>query len=327
MSPFAISRSDEQLAALRRGTVVVRVRPAVFRIVGSGALDCLQGLLTNDLAAPGVDRLVYGALLTPKGMIVADYFVCRTAEGFVLVAAPEAHGPSLELFRRQIPPRLARVTDLTGTWEALLVLGDAADARLDALQPGLAATEPGTVRRLGDSGALVARGTPASPFEALVAGPVDAVDAAAATLVTAGAQLGDVEDAEAARILAGWPRLGAEIGERTLPQEVRYDEIGGLSYTKGCYVGQETVARLHFRGHTNRDLRGVVWARDVEAPAASELRLDGKAVGEVRSVLQLDGRALGLALIRREVENGTTLDGDAGPARVVPLPFGPHDAD
>jgi folate-binding Fe-S cluster repair protein YgfZ len=56
MSPFAVSRSDEQLAALRRGTVVVRVQPAVFRVVGSGALDCLQGLLTNDLAAPGVVR-------------------------------------------------------------------------------------------------------------------------------------------------------------------------------------------------------------------------------------------------------------------------------
>ena len=57
----------------------------------------------------------------------------------------------------------------------------------------------------------------------------------------------------------GWPALGVEIDERTLPQEVRYDEIGGVSYTKGCYTGQETVARLHFRGHTNRELRGLRW--------------------------------------------------------------------
>jgi folate-binding protein YgfZ len=327
MSLFAVSRTDEQLSALRRGSVVVRVQPAVFRIVGSGALDCLQGLLTNDLAAPGLDRLVYGALLTPKGMIVADYFVFRTIDGFVLVAAPDAHDPTLELFRRQIPPRLAKVTDLTGLWAALLVLGDGAESRLDALVPGLAAAEPATVHRLGDSGALVARGTSTSPFEALVAGPLDAVESAEAALIAAGAERGDADDAEAARILAGWPRLGTEIGERTLPQEVRYDEIGGVSYTKGCYVGQETVARLHFRGHTNRDLRGVVWARDVDPPDSGELRLDGKAVGEVRSVLRLDGRALGLALIRREVDNGTMLEGDAGPVRVVPLPFGPHDAD
>ena len=60
-------------------------------------------------------------------------------------------------------------------------------------------------------------------------------------------------------------RLGHEIVEKTLVQEVRYDEIGGVSYTKGCYTGQETVARLHFRGHTNRELRGLRW---MSAPAA-----------------------------------------------------------
>ena len=71
---------------------------------------------------------------------------------------------------------------------------------------------------------------------------------------------------QAARILAGWPALGAEIDERTLPQEVRYDEIGGVSYTKGCYTGQETVARLHFRGHPNRELRGLWWRSDEPEP-------------------------------------------------------------
>ena len=319
MTPVVVSRSAGELAALRHG-LVVRMRPAVFRVAGPGALECLQGLLTNDLKAPGDDRLVYGALLTPKGMIVADYFVYRTADGFVLVAAPTAHDATLELFRRQVPPRLARVTDLTAEWEILLVFGD---SRLDALAPGLAAADPATVHRLAD-GALAARGTPTSPFSALVAGPTAAIDAAQAALLAAGARIGVAEDAEAARILAGWPRLGAEIEERTLPQEVRYDEIGGVSYTKGCYVGQETVARLHFRGHTNRELRGLVWERELdEAPASGELRLDDKVVGDLRSVLRLDGRALGLALIRREVDAGTMLDADGGQARVVPLPFMP----
>jgi folate-binding protein YgfZ len=187
--------------------------------------------------------------------------------------------------------------------------------------PGLAAADPASVHRLA-SDALVARGTPTSPFAALVAGPADAIAAAQAALTAAGARTGSAEDAEAARILAGWPRLGAEIEERTLPQEVRYDEIGGVSYTKGCYVGQETVARLHFRGHTNRDLRGVVWERGPDVPPASgELRLDDKVVGEVRSVLQVDGHTVGLALVRREVATGTVLEAEAGPVRVVPLPF------
>src|SRR5258708_9948328 len=73
---------------------------------------------------------------------------------------------------------------------------------------------------------------------------------------------------ELGRILAGWPRLGAEIDQKTLPQEVRYDDINGVSYTKGCYTGQETVSRLHFRGHTNRHLGGLLWqaAPDLERP-------------------------------------------------------------
>jgi folate-binding protein YgfZ len=318
MPPFVVSRSPGELAALRHG-LLVRVQPAVFRVAGPGALECLQGLLTNDLKAPGDDRLVYGALLTPKGAIVADYFVYRTAEGFVLVAAPVAREATLELFRKQVPPRRARLTDLTGTWDVLMLFGE---SRLDALASGLAEAEPATVHRVGE--ALVARGTAVSPFAALVAGPAAAVDAVQASLLAAGARVGAPEDAEAARILAGWPRMGAEIEERTLPQEVRYDEIGGVSYTKGCYVGQETVARLHFRGHTNRDLRGVVWERELdEAPGSGELRLADKVVGDVRSVLRLDGRALGLALVRREIDSGTVLEAEGGPARVVPLPFMP----
>ena len=323
MSPVVVSRTPAQLAALRHGTVVVREQPAVFQVAGPGALECLQGLLTTDVKAPGDERLLYGALLTPKGMIVADYFVFRTADGFLLVADASAREATLELFKRRVPPRLARVTDLTGSWEVLRVLGD---ARLDALAPGFASAEPATVHRLQD-GALAGRGVPGAPFAALVAGPSDAVAVAEARLVDAGALAGDGEDAEAARILAGWPRVGAEIDEKTLPQEVRYDEIGGVSYTKGCYVGQETVARLHFRGHTNRDLRGVTWARELdEPPASGELRLDGKAVGAVRSVLRLDGKALGLAIVRREVETGATLEADAGPARLVALPFRYDDA-
>src|SRR5204863_149594 len=74
----------------------------------------------------------------------------------------------------------------------------------------------------------------------------------AGRLAAAGAVEAEPAMLELARILAGWPRLGAEVDDKTIPQEVRFDEIGGVSYTKGCYTGQETVARLHFRGHANR---------------------------------------------------------------------------
>ena len=125
-----------------------------------------------------------------------------------------------------------------------------------------------------------------------------------AGLQSRGRCAGDENDLHAARILAGWPALGAEIDERTLPQEVRYDEIGGVSYTKGCYTGQETVARLHFRGHTNRELRGLRW----RGPGRS--RRPGRRCGGARRSARcaprsaVDGRAIGLAIVRREVGPG-----------------------
>src|SRR5207253_1404740 len=83
--------------------------------------------------------------------------------------------------------------------------------------------------------------------------PVEQGELLAGRLAAAGAVEADPAMLELARILAGWPRLGAEVDEKTIPQEVRFDEIGGVSYTKGCYTGQETVARLHFRGRAGRD--------------------------------------------------------------------------
>jgi folate-binding Fe-S cluster repair protein YgfZ len=102
---------------------------------------------------------------------------------------------------------------------------------------------------------------------------------------------------------------------------VRYDEIGGVSYTKGCYTGQETVARVHFRGHTNRELRGVYW----DGPGVLEgraVQANGREVGTVRSTLRLEDRTLGLAVIRREVEPGAEVVAGGRRAMVLGLPFG-----
>jgi folate-binding Fe-S cluster repair protein YgfZ len=107
---------------------------------------------------------------------------------------------------------------------------------------------------------------------------------------------------------------------------VRYDQIGGVSYTKGCYTGQETVARLHFRGYTNRELRSVRWdTTDTLEGVAVSAR--GKDVGSVRSTLVLDDRTIGLASIRREVSVGDEVEAGGRRAVVVALPFGPGDVD
>jgi folate-binding protein YgfZ len=310
-----------RLDALLHGAVVVASRPAVFRVTGSGALTCLQGLLTNDLLAPGDGALLYGAMLTPKGAIVTDAWVYRQGDSVTLLVPCEGRAKALEIFARTLPPRLAKAADLTGEVAVAWLLGERGFQVL--AKSGVGAPEgAGRVHEVGD--VTVALAPETAPFAAALVGAPDALDPLVQRLIAAGARPGDDGDQHAARILAGWPALGAEIDERTLPQEVRYDEIGGVSYTKGCYTGQETVARLHFRGHTNRELRGLLWRGGepaVENGASRAVLLGDREIGSVRSRLAVDGRAIGLAVIRREVDPGAEVVAGGCRATVVALPF------
>jgi folate-binding protein YgfZ len=314
-----IEYSRERFESLSRGALAVRTRCAAFEIAGPGALACLQGLLTNDLVGRGPGSLVYGALLTAKGMIVVDYWVFRLTDRFVLVADRVGHGPSLELFRRQMPPRLAKVTDRSEEWSALWLLGEEIEGMVAELSGG---PEPGTVSaELDGSRVVIGRGGPRAPFRHLMVGDERSIAAATERLVGRGVVTGTEADLRAARVRAGWPTLGPEIDQRTMPGEVSYEELDGVSYTKGCYVGQETVARMHFRGHPNWHLRGIRFeAGTVLAP---DLEADGKRVARLGTVIRFeDGSGLGLGLVRREVPIGSALESTSGTVTVTALPFG-----
>src|SRR6476620_9240882 len=316
-----------RLDRVRHGATLVVAQPTVFRISGQGALACLQGLLTNDLERPGDGSLVYGALLTPKGMIVVDAWVLRQGDVLTLIMPRSGRAAAIDLFTRQLPPRLARTSDLTGEATVAWLLG--AHGFQVLAKSGVGTPESaGRVASVGGdlSPVSVARAPESAPFVALAVGLTPAVEPLVARLTAAGALTGDESDLHAARLLSGWPALGVEIDDRTLPQEVRYDEIGGVSYTKGCYTGQETVARLHFRGHTNRELRGLRWLR-AEPLAGRSIHKGEREVGSIRSTLSLEDRAIGLGLIRREVGVGDELLAGGQPATVVALPFGPEDLD
>ena len=92
-------------------------------------------------------------------------------------------------------------------------------------------------------------------YELLV--PFEAFDRAVERAVAAGATPAGLEAWEIARVEAGRPEWGIDIDDNTIPQEANFDELDAISYTKGCYIGQEAVARVHFRGHVNRHLRGL----------------------------------------------------------------------
>ncbi len=303
MAVVEATLTADGLERLQKGTLIHQMPAAVFSIAGPGALQCLQGLLTNDLMKPADGALVYGALLTPKGLIILDCWVIRLADRLVLITDLDARATAAGLFRKQLPPRLARVTDLTDDWQVYRLFGGGAE-----------------LRPIEVDGVVVAGRTDAVPFAALVAGPAEPMAHALKLLAMSGTRTATNDEWEAARILAGWARRGAEIDDKTLVQEVRFDENGGVSYDKGCYTGQETVARLHFRGHTNRNLRGLVWNR-LEPLSDARILAGEKEVGSVRSFLTLPGRRIALALVRREIETGSSVVAGGSPATVVELPF------
>jgi len=119
---------------------------------------------------------------------------------------------------------------------------------------------------------------------------------------------------ELLRIRAGTPAWGKEIDDRVLPAEAGLTERA-VSFTKGCYPGQEPIARLHYRGHANRGLR-VLQLAELPAPDA-ELVYEGKTVGRITSAAAIDGGAVALAYVRREVPDDAELACESAVARRV----------
>jgi tRNA-modifying protein YgfZ len=126
----------------------------------------------------------------------------------------------------------------------------------------------------------------------------------------------EASELERLRVLAGTPRWGREIDERILPAEAGLEERA-ISFTKGCYPGQEPIARLHYRGHANRELR-VLEIEGNELPAYdAELSYEGKAVGRVTSAVRDGDRIAALAYVRREVPEDAELEAGDATARAL----------
>lgn len=321
---------------LRAGAIVAPADAATIDLVGpaEGAITCFQGLLTNDIEKPGDGAFVYGALLTPKGMIVVDGWAARVGSRVRYTVPAEGRDRAVAILERSVPPRLARSTDRTEDTAVLRIAGAHAVAVLVAA--GVPTPQqPNRVIEgsVGGVAVEVARTSDValSPFVFQLVFALEHLGPMQARLTEAGAYPADAAALELARILAGWPRLSSEVDEKTIPQEVRFDEIGGVSYTKGCYTGQETVSRVHFRGHANRQLRGLLFESDPPAAPASgwsAVTQDERDVGRVTSIAWLPdgggsvlGRWIGLAILRREVPTGATVRAAGREARVVALPF------
>lgn len=319
--PRGAVAADERAALARGAVAAVRRDLTRLRLTGPGRVACLQGLVTCDVESPGDGAHLFGALLTPKGMIRTTLWITRLDDAILVEMPQGAAGGVRDTFTRTLPPRLCRCEDVTPTTTTIGLYGAAAREALAGPTGGAIAPPVGRAAQLVIAGEPVlvagvsARGVAGCDLVA----PSHAEESVLAALRAHGAVAAGPALLEERRILAGHPRVGAEVDDHTLPQEVRLDELGGVSFEKGCYVGQETVARLHFRGHANRRLMGLALG---EAPPASlplEVRGDERSLGRLTSAAWSEdhGRYLGLAVLRREVEPDAAVLLEGGATAVV----------
>jgi folate-binding protein YgfZ len=285
-------------------------------VSGGEAAEYLQGQLTNDVEALSPGDGQYAVLLDRKGHMQADMRVLCISTGEIWIdTEPEALAAAQRHLEMYKIGRDVAIADLTGERAILSLIGPrSVEIAATAALPEYASAS------INISGAdCVAVGT-ADGID-LIVKTADAL-AVREALLAIGAAAVDAQAAEVLRIEAGAPRFGAEMSAETMPAEAGIVERA-VSFTKGCYIGQEPVARLHYKGRPNRHLRGL----ELSAPAApgASLRLGEKEVGRIGSACVSPARGpIALAIVRREAEPGAELvvGEDGVTARVVDLPFG-----
>lgn len=306
---------DAQYRVIREGSGLLdRSDRARIAVSGPEAGEFLQGQLSNDIEALEPGDGCYAALLDRKGRVRADMRVLRLDDGSYLIdTEPEAGPAVLAHLSMYKVGRDAEVAEVAEAGPLLSLLGPLSERVVGAPR----GPENGH-RELTIAGARCR--VVATDLGADVLVPAAAGDAVAAALREAGAEPIDAEAAEIARVEAGRPRLGREIEpERTMPQEAGINERA-VSFTKGCYIGQETVARLHYKGKPNRHLRMLTSAERL--PGGAIVSLDGRELGTVGTAVLSPARGpLALSILRREAEPGAEVEvAGAGTATVEEIP-------
>ncbi len=326
--------------------LVDRSERGKLALAGAGAVEFLNGQVTNELTdlRPGEGR--YAAFLTNKGKMLGDLRILAVGGGVTEAppgASADTSGPPSELLLDTERVALQALFDMirhykigyevelhkrTLEYALLSLVGPEAHARFAYLVADkedtfdIDAEHTHTLAEIG--GASVRLIATAEGIDVLC--EATDLEMVRGALVEAGATPVSEAAAEIVRVEHGRPRYGVDIDESTIPQEAGLNERA-VSFTKGCYVGQETVARLHYRGKPNRHLRGLRFLEPAAAPPAvhgEELRLGDRPVGRLSSIVESPRLGtIGLALVRREASPGDTLAvGEHGAtAELVELPF------
>ncbi len=288
---------SDEYQAFRQSAGAVELPRDFVHAAGPDVTSFLQGQLSQNVAVLGAGDSTWALLLQPQGKVTAFLRVLRVAEEEFVLETDAGFGPAvierLNRFKLRVKCDLDPLA-----WRCLAVRGPKAH---ELVPEGVVADWPGLPGRdlVGES--------PEAP---------------------AGVTMCGMDAYEAVRIEAGIPVMGSELDEGTIPAEAGVVDMS-VSFTKGCYTGQELVARIDSRGgNVPRRLRGLVLAEG-PAPVGAALQVDGKEVGKLTSVAFSPGldATVALAYVRRAVEPPAEVvvewDGGSSPARVEALPLVP----
>lgn len=330
-------------AALRSASGVVDLS---FRgrlcLLGADRVRLLNGQVTNDVKTLAAGRGCHAAFCSPKGRLVADAYIYALPQELLLDFEPGLTARLVERLEHHIVAEDVQVVDVAPHYGLLTVQGPRAAEVVAQLE--LFAALPTTELAFASAsdatlGELYLMNRPRAGFPGFdLFVPTDALGAVFDKLVAAtrsvGGRAAGFTALEWARFEAGIPRLGREMDEANLPPEAGLDR-DAISYTKGCYTGQETIARLRTYGSVTKALRGLRLPDELPAlpKKGDKLFRDGREVGQVVSALRspTSGRNLALAYVRKEhFAVGSRLECRlSGPAivdnitaEVVALPFG-----
>ena len=315
--------------ALRTGAVVVdRSHRGRLRVFGEKSGEALTGLVTNDVLAmlPGSGR--YAAALSSKGRIVADVRIFAGVASYLVDTSARAWPGLLSMVKKYVNPRVSGYRDDSHAIRDVGVFG--VDARrivsgitgvsgdiLGALAPygHVDVQVEGTSVTIARAPDIAIEG-----YELFV--PYEIFDRVWEQAVDSGATPAGLGAWEIARVEAGRVEWGIDIDDSTIPQEAGL-EVDAVSFTKGCFIGQELVCRIDSRGHVNRFLRRLSLPGTTVPPPGAEVARDDKVVGTVTSATAVPGedRVVALAMVRREVEPPAevTVRWDAADAPAVVL--------
>ena len=330
MIPTASAAAYE--AARRRAAAIDRSDRARVVVSGADRASYLQGLLTNDVVALKPGQGCYAAYLTAQGRMISDLHVYELGDVMLLTMAGDVKDAVLAKLDQFIFSEDVQLGDVTETFAQLAVVGPAAaQAVADVVGTVSADTlralpEHGNLRTEWNGGAvIVARVTDTGePGYDLFVDRAQ-VEALKAALAVAGVVDADASTAEALRIEAGVPRFHRDMDETTIPLEANI-ESRAISFTKGCYVGQEVVIRVLHRGHGRvaRRLVGLVVDGADAPPAGAAIRSGDREIGAVTSSARSPAleRPIALGYVQRDfVEPGTKVTVGETSAVVTALPF------